>query len=97
MCVLIFSITLFETFIILRRIQRHSVINVHRPTCKVPVILVIFYENRIFIIDFRKILKFCEKPSIGSRVVRCGETNGQQDEAHSRFSQVRERTKKLSY
>jgi len=47
--------------------------------------------------DFRKSLKFCEKSSIGSRVLQWGETNGQQDEAHSRFSQVHEITKKLFY
>jgi hypothetical protein len=29
-----------ETFIILRRTQRDTIINVHRSSCKVPVILV---------------------------------------------------------
>jgi len=42
MCVLIFSINLFEIFLILRRIQQDTVTNVHRCRCKVPAILVRF-------------------------------------------------------
>ena len=41
-CVLIFSTTLYETFLIIRRIQRDIVISVHRSSCKLPFILVIF-------------------------------------------------------
>ena len=42
MCVFIFSTTLSETFLILRRIQPDIVINVKMSFCKVPVILVGF-------------------------------------------------------
>jgi hypothetical protein len=42
MCVLIFSSNLSETFLILRRIERDIIINVHRATCNVHVILVRF-------------------------------------------------------
>jgi len=35
MCVLILSTTLYELFIILRKIQRDLIINVHRYSCKV--------------------------------------------------------------
>jgi hypothetical protein len=42
MCVLIFSTNFSETFLILRRIQGIVVINVHRSSCKVPVIVVGF-------------------------------------------------------
>jgi hypothetical protein len=40
--VLIFSIFLYEKFLILRRIQRDVVINVYRSACKMLVILVMF-------------------------------------------------------
>jgi hypothetical protein len=42
MCVLIFFTLLSATFFTLRRIQRDTAINVHRSSCKVPVILVTF-------------------------------------------------------
>jgi hypothetical protein len=42
MCVLIFSTVLCETFLNLRRVQRDVIVNVHRSSCKVPVILVRF-------------------------------------------------------
>ena len=42
MVVLILSAILAETFLILRRIQRDTTINVHRSSCKVPVIPVRF-------------------------------------------------------
>ena len=41
-CVLIFSVTFSLTFPILRRIQRDTIINVQRCSCKVPVIIVRF-------------------------------------------------------
>jgi hypothetical protein len=42
-CVFLFSVQLLsETFLILRRIQRDIIINVHRYSCKVPVIFVRF-------------------------------------------------------
>jgi hypothetical protein len=42
MCVVIFSTTLSETFLILRGIQRDIIINVHRSSNKLSVILVRF-------------------------------------------------------
>jgi hypothetical protein len=44
MCVLIFSTNLSETLLILRRIQRDIIINLHRSLCEVPIILVRVYE-----------------------------------------------------
>ena len=41
MCVLIFSIIPYATFLVLRT-ERDMIINVHRSSCKVPVILVRF-------------------------------------------------------
>ena len=37
-----FPATLCVTFLIVRRIRRDNIINVHRSSCKVPVILVRF-------------------------------------------------------
>jgi hypothetical protein len=42
MCVLNFSIPLSEIFLILGRMERNIIINVHRSSCNVPVIIVIF-------------------------------------------------------
>jgi len=42
MCVLIFSKTFAEILIILRRMQRDIIVNVHGSSCKVPVILIRF-------------------------------------------------------
>jgi len=42
MRVLIFSIKLSEAFLIVRIIQRDIVTNVHRSSCKLPLILLIF-------------------------------------------------------
>jgi len=42
MCVLGFSTTFTETFLILWRTEHNIIINVHRSSCKVPVILVRF-------------------------------------------------------
>jgi hypothetical protein len=57
---------------------------------EVPVILSGFNETRIFLKDFRKILKYqiYESPSTGSRVVSFGQTDrqtGRYDDANSSF------------
>jgi hypothetical protein len=84
-CVFWFSLQLLsETFLILRRIGPH-IINVHRSSCKVPIILHVKYplflsdinKTWIFSTDFRKHsnTKFHENISSGSRVVPCGQTD----------------------
>ena len=45
MRVAIFSTNMSETFLILRRIQLDITINVHRFSCKVPVILLVFMQS----------------------------------------------------
>jgi hypothetical protein len=45
------------TFLILRRIQRDIVINVHRSACEVPLLLSDFNETWVFSTDFRNILR----------------------------------------
>jgi hypothetical protein len=58
-CVFWFSVQLWsETFLILRRIQRDIIINVHRFSCKVPLLLSDFNKTSIFSTDIRKILKY---------------------------------------
>jgi hypothetical protein len=49
---------LSETFLILRRIQRDIIINVHRPLCKVPLLLSDFNETWISLTEFGKLLQY---------------------------------------
>jgi hypothetical protein len=97
---------------ILRILQRDITINVHRPSCKVPLLLADFNQNLTFSTDFQKSsnIKLDEKPSSGNRVVfHVGrrtdrrtdkkQREGQTDrhnEASSRFSQFCERALKTS-
>ena len=69
MCVLIFSATLPEIFLIPRKTEQDMIkmyIGLH---VKCPLFLSDFNETRIFSADFRNILKFHENPYTGSRVV----------------------------
>ena len=52
--VLIFSTILFKTLLILRRILWEIIVNVHRSSCKLPVILVRFQSNMNFLNRFSK-------------------------------------------
>ena len=51
--------SLYEKFVVLRRIQGDTIINVHTSLCKVPKLILDFNETWIFLTDFRKIVK-CE-------------------------------------
>ena len=101
-CVLIFSTTLPEPFLILRRTKRDD------EKC---ILSGPYYcqtnEIWIFSTGFRNTpnIKFQESPSSASRVVPCGQTDGRtdrrterqtdrHDEANSRFSQLCERALK---
>jgi hypothetical protein len=74
----------YETFFTVKRIQRDTVIHVHRSTCDVPLFLPDFNETGMFSTDFRIILEhqLQENPSSGTRVFHL---DGH--EANSRFSQ----------
>jgi len=51
---MIFSKDLSETFVILRRIQRDSIIYLGRVLCKLTVILAYFNDSWIFSTDLKK-------------------------------------------
>jgi hypothetical protein len=99
MCVLIFSTTLSETFLILRRFQRDIVIYVHRSSCKIPVILIRFKEILTFSADFRQRVKYQIsqnsiqwEPSCSIRTDgRTERRRDKPDEANSQVSQFCER------
>jgi hypothetical protein len=96
-CVFLFSIKLlFEPFLIPRRTEQmwsKMYIGLH---VKYRLLLLDFNETWICYTNFRKILKFLENPSSGSRVVPCGQTDGH-DEATSRFSRFCERACKCHF
>ena len=54
----LYSVHLLKTLLILRSSDRDIVINVHRSLCKVPVILVRFYDTWHFPTEFRKYSNF---------------------------------------
>ena len=57
-CVFWFCLQLLsEKFLIVRRIQRDIIINLHKSSCKVPLLLSDLMKTRIFSIDFPKIFK----------------------------------------
>ena len=77
MCV--FPLPMFsEAFLILKNSERYCQ-TVYMASCKVPIINVRFKGVLNFFDIFSKISndKFHENPTIGSRVVPCGQTDGQ--------------------
>jgi hypothetical protein len=80
---------LSETFLILKRIQRDIIINIHRSSCIVPLFLPDFNEDGIFSADFRKMLKYQMswksvqwEPSCSMRM---GKRTYKHDDANSSF------------
>ena len=70
-CVPIFSTSFPKKYLILRMLRRDITTNVHRPSCKVPLLLTDFNQNLTFSTDFQKSsnIKLDEKPSSGNWVV----------------------------
>jgi fucose 4-O-acetylase-like acetyltransferase len=88
----------FETFLILRRIQRGIMINVHRSSCKVPVIVVGLYSNLNNLERFSKnsqTSNFMKIHPVGVDLFpaerRTDRRTDRHDEANSRFSQFCQR------
>ena len=82
MCVLILPTTLSEKFLTLRRSQRDIIVNMYRFSCKVPVILFIFYWNLNFLNINSKGLKtsnFVDVCPLRAEVFSCGRTDRQTD------------------
>jgi hypothetical protein len=79
---MIFSTILSETLLIVRRIKRDIVINLHRSSCKIPVIIACFNETWI-------LLPGVELFHADGRTDRRGEANG-------RFWQFCQPTQKLN-
>ena len=75
-----FSLHLFATFLILKRIQRYIIINLHVFKC--PLFLSDFHQIGIFSTGFRQTTKHQisrKNPFSGSLVVPCGETDERTD------------------
>jgi len=57
------------TFLILKRTERDTIINVYWSSSKARVILTYFNINWIFRTKFRNLAKFHEKPSVGAELL----------------------------
>jgi hypothetical protein len=80
MHILILSTILSQAFLILRRIWQNIIINVNRPSRKVPVslgqiLIQLEFSRQIF--EIYSNIKLRKQPSSGSRVVPCGRTDTQ--------------------
>jgi hypothetical protein len=80
-CVLIICTSLSKPFLIIRKLQLEIVINIHRPSFRVAVVILSFNRGLNFLDSFGNILKtkFNGNPSSGSRVVPRGRTERQTD------------------
>jgi len=77
-CVLIFSIHLPQKFLILPRIQRDTITNVHKSTCSARYSWQILTKQQSSLQIFEKSsnIKFNENRTSGSRAVSCGRAGG---------------------
>jgi hypothetical protein len=77
MCVLTFSTSFSEKFLILRRMQQDTIVNVYRTSRKVPLLLsdLIKFEFSRRIFENYTNIKLQENPSCGSRIFPCRRTD----------------------
>jgi len=93
--VLILCTILHETVLILRIIQQYITINVHRYSCKVPGIIVIYLCNLHFLYRFWRNSQISNFMGIRPWELSCSmraDRRTDTHEANSRFSQFCERT-----
>jgi len=84
MCVVIFSETFSETFLVIRRIERDMMIYIYiyiglHVKYQIPCQVVMKPELSRQIFEKYSSTKFHENPSSGSRVISCGWTDGHED------------------
>ena len=91
MCVLIFTRILFQTFVILKGIQPHTVVDVKKSSCEVPLILLRFELNFNFLKKFsEKKLKCQILPELEAVLFHSDRETSRHDKANSSFLQVPE-------
>ena len=96
-CVLIFTTTFSETFLIPTIVQQGTIITVHRSKVKYPLILSDFNETWIFSTDFRKTLKFQISWKSVQWECSCCMRTDMYDEASSRVTQFCDAPTKTCY
>jgi hypothetical protein len=98
--VVIFSTSSSEIFLSLRRIQRYFIINMHRSSCKIPIILIGFCRTYFFSGRFSKKINF----QISSKSIqwepRCSlwtnrQIDGETDRRTGRQTQTGRQTRRI--
>jgi len=92
MCAFIFSTTLSETFLILRRIKTDIIVNIYKFSCKLPAVFVRFQWNLNFLDRLKNTL--FKKMYLEGAADGMDRQTDRLDEANSRFSQLSKAPKK---
>jgi len=84
---------LSETFFIIRRTERDIIINVHRSSCALPVVVIPKLNFKFYDRFFKntQMSNFMKVRSVKAELFDLGEQTERYDEADSRFTQLCER------